>query len=127
MIKLVYVVRRRPELSPEAFRDYWLHRHGPLVRSVSEALRASRYVQSHTVDVPFNEIARQTRGSMEPYDGITEVWWERPEDLAAALTTPEGQDANRRLTEDEGRFVDLARSSLFFTEEHEIFARNPRE
>jgi uncharacterized protein (TIGR02118 family) len=121
MIKLVYVVRRRPELGVEEFRKYWLEQHGPLVRSVAKALRATRYVQSHTLDVPFNAIAQQTRGSQGPYDGITEVWWDRAEDLAAALASPEGQEANRRLTEDEGRFVDLARSSLFFTEEYPIF------
>ena len=121
MIKLVYVVRRRPELGVEEFRKYWLERHGPLVRSVAKDLKATRYVQSHTLDVPFNAIAQQTRGSQGPYDGITEVWWDRAEDLAAALSSPEGQEANRRLTEDEGRFVDLARSSLFFTEEYPIF------
>jgi len=121
MIKLIYVVRRRPELSVEQFRKYWLENHGPLVKSVARALRARRYVQSHTLDLPFNAIAQQTRGSLGPYDGITEVWWDTVEDLAAALQSPEGSEANRLLTEDEGRFCDLANCSLFFAEEHAIF------
>ena len=123
MIKLVYVVRRRPELSVEEFRKYWLERHGPLVKTMAQALRASRYVQSHTLDVPFNTIAQQTRGSLPPCDGITEVWWDHVDELALALSTPEGQEANRQLTEDEGRFCDLPNCSLFFTEEHVIFDR----
>jgi EthD domain len=73
MIKFVYCVRRRPELSVEEFRKYWLEKHGPLVRSYAKALRATRYLQSHTIDTPLNLIARQTRGTTEPYDrGLVE-------------------------------------------------------
>ena len=121
MIKFVYVVRRRPELSFEEFRKYWLEKHGPYVRSFAKALRAKRYVQSHTLQSELNNYAQIPRGTMEPYDGITEVWWDSAEDLAAALQTPEGQNANMKLTEDEGRFCDLPRCSVFFTEEHTIF------
>jgi uncharacterized protein (TIGR02118 family) len=121
MIKFVYIVRRRPELSVEAFRKYWLENHGPLVRSYAKALRATRYVQSHTLDTPLNLAAQQPRGTADPYDGITEVWWNSAEDLIAALQSPEGQNANLKLTEDEGRFCDLPRCSVFFTEEHTIF------
>jgi len=32
MIQLIYCLRRQPQLTPAAFRDYWLHTHGPLVR-----------------------------------------------------------------------------------------------
>jgi len=40
MIKFVYVARRRPDISPEAFRKYWLENHGPLVRSFAQTMRA---------------------------------------------------------------------------------------
>jgi len=121
MIKFVYIVRRRPELSPEAFRKYWLENHGPLVRKYAATLRAKRYVQSHTIDSQLNHFARQPRQTLPPYDGITEIWWDRAEDLLAALSTPEGQEVNRLLTEDEARFCDLPNCSVFFTEEHTIF------
>jgi uncharacterized protein (TIGR02118 family) len=121
MIKLTYCVRRRSDLSGEAFREYWLERHAPLVKKHAAALRARRYVQSHTVDDATNDALRASRGAMEAFDGITEVWWDSREDLAAALGTPEGQIAGRELLEDERNFIDLARSSLFLTEEHPIF------
>ena len=121
MIKFVYCVRRRPEMSPEAFRKYWLENHGPLVRSYAKVLRARRYVQSHTLDTPLNDYAQQPRGTRPAYDGITEIWWDKPEDLIASLSSPEGQEANRILAEDEARFCDLPNSSVFFTEEHTIF------
>ena len=121
MIKFVYAVRRRPELSPEAFRKYWLEKHGPLVRQHAKALRAKRYVQSHTLDTPLNQITQQARGTQAPYDGLTELWWDSIEDLIAASQTPEGQAANVTLAQDEARFCDLPNCSVFFTEEHTIF------
>ena len=121
MIKFVYVVRRRPDISSEAFRSYWLEKHGPLVRSYAKALGAKRYVQSHTLDVPFNHIAQQARGTKPPYDGLTELWWDSIEDLAKASQTPEGQKANQALAEDEANFCNLRECSVFFTEEHVIF------
>ncbi|MFO1475811.1 MAG: EthD domain-containing protein [Verrucomicrobiota bacterium] len=121
MIKFVYVVRRRPDVTPEAFRKYWLEKHGPLVRSYAKALRAKRYVQSHTLDTPANLVTQQARGTKPAYDGITEVWWDSLEDLMAAAMSPEGQAANQALAQDESTFCDLPNCSVFFTEEHTIF------
>ena len=121
MVKLVYCIRRRADVSPEAFRRYWLDEHGPLMRSVAGAIGALRYVQSHTVAPELNDVLRGSRGSDEPYDGITEVWWESLADLQASMQSAESQDAQRRLLEDESTFIDFARSSVFMTEEHLIF------
>ncbi|HVM46911.1 MAG TPA: EthD domain-containing protein [Candidatus Acidoferrum sp.] len=121
MIKFVYVVRRRPDVSPEAFRKYWLEKHGPLVRSQAKALRAKRYVQSHTLDTPLNGLAQQARGTQPPYDGVTELWFDKFEDLLAAAQSPEAQQANMILARDEATFCDLPNCSVFFTEEHTIF------
>jgi uncharacterized protein (TIGR02118 family) len=120
VVKLVYCCRRRPELGREEFQRYWLERHGPLVRSLRAALPGMRrYVQSHTLEGPAGDLLRASRGSAEPFDGITEVWFEDLDALGAS--TQEAVDAARRLLEDEARFIDLARSSVFLTSEHEIF------
>ena len=120
MIKLVYIVRRRSDLAPEQFRARWLE-HGPLVREVAGAIGARRYVQSHTLDTEVNAALAASRGMGEAYDGITEVWWDNLDELLAGMDTPEGKDAQRRLLEDEREFIDLEKSFLFLTEEHEIF------
>jgi uncharacterized protein (TIGR02118 family) len=122
MLKCVYCVRRLPSLSVEEFYDYWLNKHGPLVKQHAPILGMKRYVQSHTIQNPMlNAAAQMPRGISDMYDGITEVWWESPEALAASLQTAEGQEANRILSEDEARFVDCANSAIFFTTEHTIF------
>ncbi len=121
MIKFVYVVRKKKGITHAHFYKYWKENHGPLVRSCAQALRAKKYVQSHTLDNPVGEIGRQVRGTRPAYDGITEVWWDSVEDLAEALQTPEGREANKTLIQDEARFCELADCSIFLTQEHEIF------
>jgi uncharacterized protein (TIGR02118 family) len=121
MIKLVYCVRKRSDISDEEFHRYWLEEHGPRVRGHVEALGAERYVQSHTVLPELNEMLRASRGNSAPHDGITEMWWSDLPALQRALETPEGMEAGRDLIEDERHFIDLEASTLFLTEEHEIF------
>jgi uncharacterized protein (TIGR02118 family) len=121
VVKLVYVLHRRQDLSPAEFHRYWLDEHAPRVWAVAERIRARRYVQSHTLDTPLNAALVESRGLSPGADGITEVWWDSLEELQAAASTPEGAAAMRMLLEDEGRFIDFGRSTIFMTEEHEIF------
>jgi uncharacterized protein (TIGR02118 family) len=118
MIKFVYCLRRLPPISREEFRRYWLETHGPLVRSHAGALRIRRYIQVHTLESPINDALRESRGTLEPYDGVAELWWDSAEDLVAATTSPEGQRAAQDLLDDERRFIDLERSALWIGEEH---------
>ena len=123
MIKLVYVLQARDDVEPEEFHRYWLEDHGPLVASVAEAIRARKYVQSHTIATPLNQALVDSRGTEPIRQGITEVWWDSLEDLQAAISSLEGIEAGSRLLEDEARFIDFSRSSIFLTEEHTIFER----
>ena len=121
MIKLVFCIRKAKGISDAEFRRYWLEEHGPRVRGHAAALGASRYVQSHTIDTDLNAGLQASRGARDPYDGITEVWWKDEPALQAGLATEAGRAAGLDLLEDERRFIDLEASSLFLTEEHEIF------
>ena len=121
MVKLVYCLRKRDDIDTERFYRYWLEEHGPLVKSVAEAIGASRYVQSHTILPQLNALLLESRGLENPYDGITEVWWDSQADLERGMASPEGIDAATKLIEDESRFIDFSRSRLFMTEEHAIF------
>ena len=123
MIKLVYVLQARDDVAPEEFHRYWLEEHGPLVASVAEDIRARKYVQSHTVDTPLNQALVESRGMAPIHQGITEVWWDSLDELQAAMASDAGAKAAARLVEDEARFIDFTRSTIFITEEHPIFER----
>ncbi len=120
MIKLVYNLRRLPNLSREEFQRYWLQKHGPMVRSRAQELLIRRYVQVHTLENPMNDALRRGRGALEPYDGVAELWWDSLDDLAAATASSEGRKADQELLEDERRFIDLGRSALWVAQEHSI-------
>jgi uncharacterized protein (TIGR02118 family) len=121
MIKLVYCLRKRADVPDAEFHRYWLENHGPLVRGFAQAIGARKYIQSHTVLPALNEAFAASRDLAPAYDGITEVWWDDAAALEAGMGTAEGQEAHRRLKEDEAKFIDFSQSRVFMTEEHEIF------
>ena len=121
MIKLVYCLARKRDVSAEAFCAYWLEQHGPKVTERRKALQATRYVQSHTIEPELNGLLQQSRGLEAPCDGVTEIWWESADVFRAAIQTAQGLKAMQELLEDESTFIDFEHSRLFITEEHAVF------
>jgi uncharacterized protein (TIGR02118 family) len=122
MVKLVFALRRVPEMSREEFQRYWLDIHGPLVRSHAETLGIRRYVQVHTQASPSQELLRASRRAPEEFDGVAELWFDSVDAVVAATSTPEGTAASIELLEDERCFIDHANSPLWLAEEHPIVA-----
>jgi uncharacterized protein (TIGR02118 family) len=121
VIKLVFCLRRRAELSREDFQRYWRETHAPLVRERGATLGIRRYVQVHTLPAATSAALAASRAvEEEEYDGVAELWWDSLEALAAAVATPEGRRAGAELLEDERRFIDLTRSPIFLAEEHVV-------
>jgi uncharacterized protein (TIGR02118 family) len=120
MIKLTFCLHRLPELSRQAFQEYWFEKHAPLVAKHREALRIRRYVQLHSMTMDLNEAVRAGRSAPEMYDGVAQLWWDNLDSVVTAMSSPEGQVAGLALLEDERKFIDLSRSPLFFGEERVI-------
>jgi uncharacterized protein (TIGR02118 family) len=121
VIKVVMAIRRRDDVAPEEFHRYWREEHGPLACRLLGRLNLRRYVQTHTIDTDVNAQLAAARGTVQAFDGVAELWWDSLDDLLAAFGSEDGQRANAELAEDEGRFIDLERSSLFLTEEQVMF------
>ena len=66
MIKLDYCVGKRDDTDSDRFYRYWLDEPGPLVKSVAEAIGASRYEQSPTILPELNELMTETAGYKHP-------------------------------------------------------------
>ena len=120
MVKFVMCITRHPDMTREAFKEYWLDKHGPFFMENASAMRAQKYVQSLTLDTPLNEGLRASRGMQPEYDGVAEVWFDSEEDLIAGMSSPEGQKLGEALLEDEQNFIDHSKSSAFIVEEHEL-------
>jgi EthD domain len=117
MIKCLFMIYRAPGLSVEQFSDYWLRVHSQLAIKAAPITGMRRYVQnhrrSHAVTVGFQDSRHCLLGD---FDGIAEAWWDSFEQMqAAAASTPAEFAAT--ILEDEGRFIDLKRSVIWFGEE----------
>ncbi len=122
MLKLTFCLRRLPSLTLPAFQDYWLNKHGPLVRRLQPALGMVRYVQLHRLDNDLADGMCRVRGAPEPFDGVAELWWESEETYRTARRNPEAREAGRLLLEDEAKFIDLPRSPLWLNREQVIYS-----
>ncbi len=119
MVKLIFCLHRLPRLSREEFQRHWRELHAPLVASHAATLGIRRYVQCHTLEESSFAAMTAARGGLAGYDGVAELWFDSLEQCLAARG-PAAREAGRALLEDEKRFIDLARSPLFFAQEHEI-------
>ena len=119
MLKLVYCLRRKPELTVEDFQRYWRDVHAPLVAERAALLGIKRYVQVHTGMPEVNAVLQaRNGGSPEPYDGVAELWVESLDALASE--DPAVQQAAADLLEDEGNFIDRSKSPIWIAEEHVV-------
>ncbi|HYM16855.1 MAG TPA: EthD domain-containing protein [Dehalococcoidia bacterium] len=106
MVKLIYCISKKPELSVEEFQRYWREIHAPIAGRIP-GLR--RYVQCHVLPELYDRRA-------PAFDGAAELWFDDLDAMRAAMASPEVQAA----LEDEKNFIDHARVASFVTVEHPI-------
>jgi uncharacterized protein (TIGR02118 family) len=106
MIKLVYCITKKADLSDDEFFHYWKNIHAPIGAKIPHLCKL---VQSHRINIP---------GDKHPpaYDGIAELWFDNIVDLLAARQSPEWQAS----TKDEANFIDHTKVAYFVTEEHVV-------
>ncbi|WP_232495302.1 EthD domain-containing protein [Novosphingobium kaempferiae] len=68
--KILLFMKRRPDISVEAFRDYYETRHAPLAEKYSRGV--SRYIRRYIDPQPHPETGAFTDGP----DVITELWFD---------------------------------------------------
>ena len=106
MIKLVYCITKKPELTDQEFFHYWEKVHGPIGARIP---RLRKLVQSHRLNV--------TGDARQPdYDGMAKLWFENVEDLLAARQSPEWKASG----EDEANFIDHRKVAYFVSEERVV-------
>ena len=107
MLKAVVLLRRRADLTPEAFREHYENNHVPLVRKLLPTI--GRYVRNY-LDLTSVSAGRQEAGAAkapEPYfDVITEIWFDGDAEYQAFVDALSDPDVSGRLQEDEERFLD---------------------
>lgn len=80
MVKIVWLLKRAPHLSPQEFERWWIDHHVPIARS---APRLRRYV----VNLPSrpDQLAGKPATECE-WDGVAEQWFDSVEAYKAAYS-----------------------------------------
>jgi uncharacterized protein (TIGR02118 family) len=120
VIKLVFCIHRRPDLTFEEFDAYWRDVHGPLVRQHAEVLGIRRYVQVPGGYPRVSAAIARGRGGIPVLDGVAEAWYDSIEDFTARGRDPEVQRIAAIVAEDETRFIDLPSSTVLLGDERAI-------
>ncbi len=106
MIKLVALVKKKPDLSPEAFREYWIGTHAPLAAAIP-GMRGYRInISGDPGDLPH-----------APYDGSAEIWFDDRPAMEAGLASDQGVVAG----DDTAHFT--SDIQFLVTEEHVILPK----
>ena len=106
MVKLIYCITKKPDMSVEEFQRYWRDVHAPIAAAIPGV---RRYVQCHVVPELYG-------GQQPAFDGAAELWWDDLDAMRAAMGTPEVKAA----MEDEKNFIDHSRVASFVTIEKPV-------
>lgn len=117
LIKLYFVFRPLPSLPLEKAQLYWRTSHGPLIRKIAESGHIKRYIQVHRYEEDLEKQFRKTRGTVtERYGGHAELWYDW-RDLLSPVNSPERVRGIQLAIEDERKFIDFTRSSMWLSKE----------
>jgi len=123
MIKLIQCVRSKPATPKAEFQRQW-QAYGEQLSALATELGAVRIVLNTTLSIEVNQRLLQERGSMEPFDGVAEIWWDRGAELLEKADDREMSSRIDRLRKIQESFVDVERSSFFFTLETVVHAES---
>ena len=113
MTKFTILLKRRHDMTHEAFVDYHKNKHAPLFHSLPAVqAHVRRYVQQHTLPVELSGLPPAK------YDGITELWFDDAQGIAALFGDP---DYLGRIRPDEERFLDLHGCDFLVSQENPVF------
>lgn len=117
MVKIIYCIRRRADLSPGEFQQYWKQVHAPLLMNHRHTLRLSGYVQTSPLKHEYSDRVERRQILDAPFDGVAELYWANSEDMSHAFDSAEARLVQKMLADDEKNFIDHARSTRWIANE----------
>ncbi|HMN80745.1 MAG TPA: EthD domain-containing protein [Burkholderiaceae bacterium] len=111
MIRVIYCMRRKPDMSHEAFLHHWRHVHAPMVLANQAALRICAYTQRVPLTNEFSARIERPGRALDRFDGVAELCWDTEAAFREALSSPEAVAAQRALAADEANFIDVGASA----------------
>jgi uncharacterized protein (TIGR02118 family) len=105
VVKVIVLLPRRADMSPEAFGQHLRETHLPLVTRLPGLRR-----------LVVNWVLPDPNGSPPAYDAVAEDWFDDAAAMGAALASPEGQ----AVAADVPNYLDPSRFALLVVEEEDV-------
>ncbi len=113
MLKLVALLKRKPGMSMEEFKEYYETNHLPIGLPQLKGHAISHH-RRYLTPIP----GPDGQASEGDYDVIMEIWFEDQAQLENAMQIWQDPDLVERVAEDTPNFLDRADNPMFFVEEH---------
>ena len=111
--KQIYITRRKPSYSAEAWGPRW-RQHGRFVRGLPLWAQIRRYEQCRVLSPEAAAAAGMPGLAQTSYDGVGMVWFRSPEAVAAALADPTVEGV---FEDEKDVFADPIADTSLFTRE----------
>lgn len=109
MGKIIFILHRRPDVTPEQANEYWSgESHLSHVRKLPGLVR---FIQNHVISAPGEPIC----------DGVGELWFESDEAMERALSSPE----MGATVESAKNFLDMEKTGLIIVAEKTVIDTSP--
>jgi hypothetical protein len=125
MKKLILLVKRKPGLTAEQFREYYEKTHTQLALKLLPGFKSYQrnYVRHDLTYRPAHIEARP----IEPnFDVIVEMTFETDDDYQKMARTLADPNISRQIVEDGERFMDRGSMQMFFVDEEKTEELNPK-
>jgi hypothetical protein len=117
MIRLITCLKRRADIDPEEFREYWrAPEFDTLIEQVVAVSGAELFAKNLTLTVSANQMLMQERGLDEPFDGVLEYWWHDAAHFETLYNDANSRAVFRDMQDYQQQFADISESVSFFTE-----------
>jgi len=117
MVRMVFCVMRREEVSLQHFRNFFNGEHQEMICQIAKDLGAVKFSQCLTLMVERNFMVMVQRGTEMPYDGVIELWWNNAAEFDKIMESASAKEKTERFFQRASQFIDLSKSRIFFTEQ----------
>ncbi|KAF5671220.1 ethD domain-containing protein [Fusarium heterosporum] len=113
-VKMLLFARRRQDLTPAEFRDYYENVHMPLLKNLSGKVFPKSHDRSYVVRDGPDFLAKVVIGDQDDfeYDSMAILTWKDQKHFEATFALYGNDEIGKQISEDEAKFTEWGRAVI---------------